>query len=135
MHLQQTAFENIVTKVDIGHREHYLLLLQCFLYYFEIFRKNKPTVSSFSHIQTLCDTSAADESLESLWGRKKLLSIFIFYGFSTSCGIRKGEKCQIKILYATCISAVMLIYTQIIPKETFYYIEMSVYHPQNVLNI
>ena len=31
MHQQQTAFENIVSKEEIAHKEQFLLFQQCFL--------------------------------------------------------------------------------------------------------
>ena len=43
MHQQQTAFENIVGKEEIAHKEQFLLFPQCFLL-------NQKTVSPFFNI-------------------------------------------------------------------------------------
>ena len=53
MHLQQTAFENIVRKEEIARSEQFLLFPQCFL-------PNQKIVSPFVHIFDIISLFAAD---------------------------------------------------------------------------
>ena len=53
MHQQQTAFENIVGKEEIAHKEQFLLFPQCFLL-------NRKIVSPFVNIHDIIFLFAAD---------------------------------------------------------------------------
>ena len=53
MHIQQTAFENIVGKGEIARNEQFLLCPQCFLH-------NQIIVSTFGHIFDIISLFAAE---------------------------------------------------------------------------
>ena len=57
MHQEQTAFENIVGKGEIAHKEQFLLFPQCFLLY-------QISVSLFVHIFDIISISLLAFELE-----------------------------------------------------------------------
>ena len=70
-------FWNIVTNRNIAHREQYLLLPQCFLFYSEIFRKIKlryqplPTYRPF--------VSFCSRRLLNYCGKRRNCSVYLFF--------------------------------------------------------
>ena len=60
MHQQQTAFENIVGKEEIAHKEQFLLFPQCFLL-------NQKIVCPFVSIYDLISLFAAESEEPKNW--------------------------------------------------------------------